>query len=418
MTRNQAMRRDDMVGGRNDDHGQYGRQDWADDGYELRGGYHHGQQDQDEQEYDPRFYAPNPDEPYGYDDDGNPIFYEPDEPKLKSNRSALMMVGAVLAVAVVGGAGAVGYKMMKPGGLSGEPPLIKADTEPVKTTPKPSGEEAPAPNKAVYDRVDPTAGPKSKVVSREEQPVDLPSAPASEPRSSDSSRIILPSGPASVEPTAPDTKGSEPRKVKTVAIRPTGAPDPIAQPQAPQPPQQTASNDPIAEAARTGQAPRGSEFDNGIMAGDGPNLASTPNAAPAARSQPAPAARSVSTTPVKPAQPAPQQRTDPAQVAALNPRPATPTPAPTATTAPSGGGFVVQVTSQRSEADARAAYANLQKKFPQVLGPYKATIATATVADRGTYYRVRVGPFANGADASKVCGNLRAAGGDCVVSRN
>ncbi len=415
MTRNQAMRRDDMVGGRNDDHGQYGRQDWAADGYELRGGHHHGEQDQDEQEYDPRAYAPNPDEPYGYDDDGNPIFYEPDEPKLKSNRSALMMVGAVLAVALVGGAGAVGYKMMKPGGLSGEPPLIKADTEPVKTVPKSAGDETPAPNKAVYDRVDPTAGPKSKVVSREEQPVDLPSAPASEPRSADSSRIILPGGPASAEPTPPDTNGSEPRKVKTVAIRPNAPTNPLA---APAQPQQAASADPIAEAARTGQAPRGSEFDNGIMAGDGPSLASTPNAPSAAR--PAPASRSVQTTPVKPAQPAPQ-RSEPTQVAAVNPRPAapaTPAPAPTATTAPSGGGFVVQVTSQRSEADARAAYANLQKKFPQVLGPYKASIATATVADRGTYYRVRVGPFANGADASKVCGNLRAAGGDCVVSRN
>ena len=416
MTRNQAMRRDDMVGGRNDDHGQYGRQDWAADGYELRGGHHHGEQDQDEQEYDPRAYAPNPDEPYGYDDDGNPIFYEPDEPKLKSNRSALMMVGAVLAVALVGGAGAVGYKMMKPGGLSGEPPLIKADTEPVKTVPKSAGDETPAPNKAVYDRVDPTAGPKSKVVSREEQPVDLPSAPASEPRSADSSRIILPGGPASAEPTPPDTNGSEPRKVKTVAIRPNAPTNPLA---APAQPQQAASADPIAEAARTGQAPRGSEFDNGIMAGDGPSLASTPNTPPA-RQQAAPASRSVQTTPVKPAQPAPQ-RSEPTQVAAVNPRPAapaTPAPAPTATTAPSGGGFVVQVTSQRSEADARAAYANLQKKFPQVLGPYKASIATATVADRGTYYRVRVGPFANGADASKVCGNLRAAGGDCVVSRN
>ncbi|MFJ5489307.1 SPOR domain-containing protein, partial [Hansschlegelia beijingensis] len=34
------------------------------------------------------------------------------------------------------------------------------------------------------------------------------------------------------------------------------------------------------------------------------------------------------------------------------------------------------------------------------------------------YYRVRVGPFGSSTDASTVCNNLRAAGGDCVVARN
>jgi cell division septation protein DedD len=76
------------------------------------------------------------------------------------------------------------------------------------------------------------------------------------------------------------------------------------------------------------------------------------------------------------------------------------------------------VTSQRSEQDARTAYASLQRKYPQVLGSYQASIQTANVGDRGTYYRVRVGPFASSSDASTVCSNLRAAGGDCVVSRN
>ncbi|WP_020178452.1 SPOR domain-containing protein [Methylopila sp. M107] len=391
MTRNQAMRRDDMVGGRNDDQGRYGRQDeWSDDGYELRPGYHHGRDDDGEQEYDPRAYAPNPEEPYGYDDDGNPIYYEPEPRKLKPGRNGLLMVGAVLAVALVGGAGAVGYKFMSPGGMSGEPPLIKAETEPVKSLPKSTGDETPAQNKAVYDRVDPTAGPKSKVVSREEEPVDLPSAPSGENRGSESSRIILPGGPAAAEPVAPGTNGSEPRKVKTVAIRPN-------EPAAPPP------------------GPSRAEGEEASLASiDNPQRSPAP--APRPQPQPTPPAKSVVTAPVRPAQPAAPRPADPSQVAAVAPR--APAPAPTATTAPAGGGFVVQVTSQRSEADARAAYANLQKKFPGVLGPYKASIATATVADRGTYYRVRVGPFANGADASKVCGNLRSAGGECVVSRN
>jgi cell division protein FtsN len=399
--------------------------DWARDEYALRPGHHYGQagQVEPEPEYDPRAYAPNPDEPYGWDDDGNPLFYEPERPSLRSGRGGLVMVGAVLALAVIGAAGAVGYKMFASGGSNGEPPLIKADTEPVKTAPKePGGSDVPHQNKAIYDRVDPANAPKSKVVSREEQPVDLPSAPSSEPRS-DGSRIILPGGPASAEPTPPSTNGAEPRRVKTVAIRPDA---PIAAPAVPAVPAPSA-NDPIAEAARTGQAPRGSEFDNGIMSDrDAPLRSSDPKPAPnQTRPAPPPTAQRPAPPPAPqqaarpapapaPAAPAQPQRSDPQQVAAVAPR----APAPAQTRPAATGGFVVQVTSQRSEADARAAYAHLQKRFPQVLGPYQASIQTATVGDRGTYYRVRVGPFGSSTDASTVCNNLRAAGGDCVVSRN
>lgn len=423
-----------MVGGRYDDRGGHARNDQYEDQftaeqYELRPGHHYGQQaaQDGEQEYDPRAYAPNPEEPYGYDDDGRPIYYEPEPAALKSGRNGLVMIGAVVAVALFGGAGAVAYKMMAPGGLSGEPPLIKAETEPFKTLPKEGAQGGQMQNKAVYDRIDTAAAPKSKVLSREEEPVDLPSAPSGEPRSTDASRVILPGGPASAQPTPPDTHGADARRVKTVSIKPNAPIAPVGSP--PRTEEKVAAArpaDPIGDMARSGNAPR-SDFDNGIMADGGPQLASTP----AARATPqtvkpttTPDARKVATQPIQPARsatPAPtapatpaQRPADPTQVAAVSPRAATPAPAPAA----SSGGFVVQVTSQRSEADARTAYAALQRKFPQVLGPYKASVQTATVADRGTYYRVRVGPFSSSSDASTVCNNLRSAGGDCVVSRN
>ena len=428
------------MAGQNDQRYDDQQGQWSDDGYDLRGGHHYGddydrqrygqpQADQPyEAEYDHRAYAPNPEEPYGYDDDGNPLYYQQEPRALKNGgRSGMLMVGAVLAVAIVGGAGAVGYKMLGSHGFGGEPPLIKADTEPVKTAPEKSAETQQQ-NKAIYDRVDGGAPAKSKVVSREEEPVDLPRAPASEPRP-DGARIILPGGTASTETTPPSTHGSEPRRVKTVAIRPD---QPVAAPQvatpqipAPQPmaQQQVAARDPIAETARTGEAPRGSEFDNGIMAeGDSPRLAAAPTRAappapaprPAAPQPAAPVARSTPAPAPAPAAP----RNDPQQVAAVTPRAAAPTAAAAAQPRPSAGGFVVQVTSQRSEADARSAYANLQKRYPSVLGPYQPSIQTATVGDRGVYYRVRVGPFGSSTDASTVCNNLRTAGGDCVVARN
>ena len=40
----------------------------------------------------------------------------------------------------------------------------------------------------------------------------------------------------------------------------------------------------------------------------------------------------------------------------------------------------------------------------------------ADLGEKGIYYRVRVGPFNDG-DAARLCGDLKAAGGDCILAR-
>jgi hypothetical protein len=75
------------------------------------------------------------------------------------------------------------------------------------------------------------------------------------------------------------------------------------------------------------------------------------------------------------------------------------------------------VSSQRSEAAARQAFADLQRRYPNLLGARTANIRSAEVGDRGTFYRARVGGFSR-EEASAFCGRLRAAGGDCVIAAN
>jgi hypothetical protein len=82
-----------------------------------------------------------------------------------------------------------------------------------------------------------------------------------------------------------------------------------------------------------------------------------------------------------------------------------------------GGGYSVQVTSQRSEAEAQAAYAQLQAKFPSVLGNRQMVIRRADLGDKGIYFRAQL-PFGSQSEASEFCGSLKAAGGQCVVQRN
>jgi hypothetical protein len=100
------------------------------------------------------------------------------------------------------------------------------------------------------------------------------------------------------------------------------------------------------------------------------------------------------------------------QTAAAPPA-ATPAPAASAPT----GDWAVQVSSQRTADQARAAYQQLQRKFPGVLGGREPAIQSADLGSKGTFYRVRL-PTQTRDAANQLCSELKAAGGDCFVGRN
>jgi hypothetical protein len=82
------------------------------------------------------------------------------------------------------------------------------------------------------------------------------------------------------------------------------------------------------------------------------------------------------------------------------------------------GGYAVQVTSQRTEAEAQAAFRELRAKFPNQLNGRQPIIRRADLGAKGTYYRALVGPFASMEQAAGMCSGLKAAGGNCLVQRN
>jgi hypothetical protein len=178
---------------------------------------------------------------------------------------------------------------------------------------------------------------------------------------------------------------NEPRKIKTLAVRgdqPDGAATPVTSATPPAKPATAAKTSPAA--------PRNQPSAANANASSNVPLSLMPEG-----NQPAP--------------PAEETRT---RVAATNPVQA----------APSGGAasgaYLVQVSSQRNEADAQASYRALQSKFPTVLGSRTPVIKRADLGDKGVYYRAMVGPFASSDEASQFCGSLKTAGGQCVVQRN
>lgn len=82
----------------------------------------------------------------------------------------------------------------------------------------------------------------------------------------------------------------------------------------------------------------------------------------------------------------------------------------------SSGAFGVQLTAQRSQEEALAAFNALKQRHPQVLGSYTAMVARADLGDRGVFYRALV-PAQSQADASNLCIQFKSAGVDCIVQR-
>ncbi|SDM91773.1 SPOR domain-containing protein [Afipia sp. GAS231] len=337
----------------------------------------YGQIESGQQEYqrDPAY----PDDPYAYQSE----YEEPPEPKRRS--SGVVTVAAVLALAVVGTGAAFAYRTYVGSPRSGEPPIIKADNSPTKIVPAP----ADSASGKTPDRMVPGDGGE-KLVSREETPVDVNSR-------SGGPRVVFPplnqngSPPpvSSVSPGAPPPAtaangtmpNSEPRKIKTLAVKGDaaengGAPAPVAAP-ATKP----------ASAARTATAPAA------------PPVAHNPSSANAS-------------APLSLAPGGAQPDPGPTRMAATNP--AQTAPAPSA-----GGGYVVQVSSQKSESDAQASFRALQGKYPSVLGSQPVVVKRVDLGEKGVYYRAFAGPFGSADQATQICNNLKAAGGpQCLIQRN
>jgi hypothetical protein len=308
------------------------------------------------------------DDPYAYQDG------YADEEQAPKRRGGLMTVAVVLALAVVGTGAAFAYRTYMGSSRSGEPPVIKADTGPNKMVPASSSASTDANAKLIQDRLG-GASPE-KLVSREEQPVNVQDNTKAGPRvvfpplnvnaNPPATASVSPAGKAMTGNVAP--QGDEPRKIKTFTVR--GDQDPNATPAAKQVPKLAVAAPARPAANANASAP----------------MSLSPQAAPPAAAAPARVANNA-----------------PQQIA----------PASTGT-----GNYLVQIASQRNEADAQASFKALQGKYPSVLGSRTALIKRADLGEKGTYYRAMVGPFGTPDEATSFCSNLKTAGGQCVVQRN
>ncbi len=91
---------------------------------------------------------------------------------------------------------------------------------------------------------------------------------------------------------------------------------------------------------------------------------------------------------------------------------------PSPPAAAAGKTYVVQLSSQRSEKAAQATAQALQIKYQKIFGERRPFIRRSDLREKGVYFRALVGTFATIEEANQFCGNLKKAGGECVVQKN
>jgi hypothetical protein len=325
------------------------------------------------------------DDPYAFEDeDGYDDGEDEDHNKRGGGFAKVLMV---LTLAVVGTGGAFAYRAYVGSPQNGEPPIIRADNSPTKIMPSPTDGSPKVPDRlGMTDRTE-------KMVSREEAPVDINSR-------SVGPRVVFPQGAQGANPNPP-----------------------------PAPPMNVAANDPPPpmSAPPVGASPPSS----GTMANGEPRRIKTlsvrgDQADPAAAAPASPAAPMTRSMAAKPGRNPPASANASANTPmSISPQAAAPAAAEgrmASTSAADTGvtptnGYLVQVSSQRSEADAQTSYKSLQTKFPDVLGQRQPVIKRADLGEKGIYYRAMVGPFGTPDEAVQMCNNLKTAGGQCVVQK-
>ncbi len=351
-------------------------------------------------EYEDQSHDHSDDHGYGedYDEDPNP-----------RRRGAFIFVAAVFGLALLGTGGA--YRalfadsivpslpsIIKAAGIRSVSPqadavnagsserLVRREDRPANVPPPASTAPQPESTAPIFADLVPAPGlgAASVLLPSLAQPAPAargslnspPATPAPPIRSANQS--AAPAGPPSTWPS-PATPG--PKRIRTVSIRtdqPNTADSAASQPQS-LPVRPTTQQ----QAAKPSDA-------------NGP-LPIVPSSNDAART----AAGSAN---APPARPAPVGKPATTKVASASP-------------AASGGGYAVQVSAQRDEKEVQSSFRALQAKYPKLLGGREPMVRRADLGAKGVYYRVMVGPFVSAEQASELCSNLKAAGGDCIVQK-
>jgi hypothetical protein len=301
-----------------------------------------------------------------------------EEEDVEGSRLPLLIVLALLVLAMFAGVVWLAYTQGVARGR-GETPVLTAANGPERVAPQDGGgNNVPYQGFKIYEQpAPPDDSAEASAPPAKPAPAPVAAAP-----------VVSPPPPAPVKTEAPPA----PKPAPVAKVEPP--PAKVEAPPAAKPPAPAAKTEapPKSVAALIQQA-------NSEPVKPAPKPAAPPAVKPAASaaSQATGAPRSLVTPPQ--------------QTAAATPPPAAAKPA-VAT-----GGFVLQIGSYKSQADAEAAWKTYQAKHAALLSGYSDNIQQADLGEKGTWYRLRIAGFADKEVAGALCDRLKADGGACIPGR-
>jgi len=91
--------------------------------------------------------------------------------------------------------------------------------------------------------------------------------------------------------------------------------------------------------------------------------------------------------------------------------------APAATGTPATvSGILLQIGSYKSDAEARASWQTFRSEHDAAAG-YEPDVKQVDLGAKGTWYRLRIGPFADKSSALETCRKLKADGASCLLAQ-
>ena len=341
-----------------------------------------------------------------------------------------LKVGGLTAVGLVMVAGAAYLKLhgTTMGGLK-SPPMIMAADGPSKVAPPDEKAMQSSSDSGALLTKDSTGSGQVKVVSNQEQPIDM-GLKGDSPIALTKDTPIIP--PSSGQPFVhaappPDANAAAPnpptppsatthKGPKTVSVRPDGSLITADAQAAATAPAAVATPSPTPMAAKPSVSP------SVTTQAASPTLDLPAKPTPAKTTARVNVAKTDTTAPTEPVS-APLQLgsagADKPQKLPTKLRPPetqTADAQPAAAPAAASGDWAVQLAAPRSEADAQSAIQKLQTKYASALGDNELGVRKAEV-NGDTIYRVRASGLSK-ASAQSLCQKLKSDGGDCFVAKN
>lgn len=319
--------------------------------------------------------------------------YEEESERRRGPR-AIVVICALVGALAIGGGLAYGYRMLggSSKGKDGKPPVVKADTAPAKVKPTDGGGKD-------------VAHTDKKFLNRLTEDGKATAAAASP---------AAPTPAASATPNEPEA----PRKVTTLVVNRDGTLTPQANLAPPSPPQPAPAVPGMVLEGGPRAPLRGAASETPPPAA--PKVADLP--LPRVKTEP-PQAQAVSF----PAPAEPRAAEPKATIAKKKPAPrddaatpqatataAVPAPSQAKATVSSGGGavlgFVPVLTSKKTREEALKSFADLHQKYPDILGSKSPDVVQADIPEKGTFFRLIVGPPGSREAGREICNKLDAQG--------